>query len=226
MASQSGSAAREGGTGKRQRGVEERRLRLVKAASELIAEREDGAFSMPELAKRAGLSLATPYNLFGSKAGVLTQVCERLVDGFHRDDSWMDGLPPCERIFGVIDRLVAAYEKQGDMFRNLWKALYGLDIAEHRHLNLSVSARIVTPLVASLARDNLLVSSVPLSAIESTLVRLFDANFEMWAAQDWPPSELRRQLRLGFAMVFLGLLDPSQRAELEAVIEAESPASV
>lgn len=213
-------------TSKRQQGLEERRQRLVRAASELIAEREDGAFSMPELAKLSGLSLATPYNLFGSKAGVLGQVCERLVTGFHRDDSWMDGLPPCKRIFGVIDRLVAAYEKQGKLFRNLWKALYGLDIAEHRQLNLSVSAQIVQPLVASLARDQLLAQHVPLPAIESTLVRLFDANFEMWAAQDWPPSELRRHLRQGFAMVFLGLLDPSEQAELKAVIASETAAPI
>ena len=226
MVSQAGKSADAGGTGKRQQGVEERRLRLVRAASELLAEREDGAFSMPELAKRAGLSLATPYNLFGSKAGVLAQVCERLVEGFHRDESWMDGLPASARILGVIDRLVAAYERQGAMFRNLWKALYGLDIAEHRQLNLSVSARIVKPLLASLERDRLLLATVPLSAIELTLVRLFDACFEMWAAQDWPAAELRRQLRLGFALVFLGLLEPGARAALEDVLRDEAAASL
>lgn len=160
MTNQASNTAKRGGVGKRQQGQEERRLRLVKAASELIAERKDGVFSMPELAKRAGLSLATPYNLFGSKAGVLSQVCERLVDGFNRDDTWMDGLPPCDRIFGVIDRLSGAYERQGDMFRNLWRALYGLDVAEHRHLNLSISAQIVKPLVASLERDGLPTSAV------------------------------------------------------------------
>ena len=54
--------------GKRQQGLEDRRRRLVKAASELLAERDNGQFSMPDLAERAGVSLATPYNLFGSKA--------------------------------------------------------------------------------------------------------------------------------------------------------------
>lgn len=54
--------------GKRQQGIEERRRRLIWAAGELILENDEGAFSMPDLARRAGLSLATPYNLFGSKA--------------------------------------------------------------------------------------------------------------------------------------------------------------
>lgn len=211
--------------GKRQQGVEERRRRLVRAASELIAERDDGNFSMPELAKRAGVSLATPYNLFGSKAAVLAQVFERLVRGFRRDSAWMDGLPASERVLGVVDRLVRAYEEQGRLFRNLWKALYGLDLSEHRQLNLSLSHEIVHPLVASLSGDRLIPADVPIAAIETTLVRLFHASFEMWAAQGWTPAKLRTQLRSGFALVFLGLLDGPERDRLAAAIRAEAPHS-
>ena len=209
--------------GKRQQGVEERRRRLVRAASELIAERDDGIFSMPELAERAAVSLATPYNLFGSKAAVLAQVFERLVRGFKRDSDWMEGLPACERVLGVVDRLVAAYQEQGRLFRNLWKALYGLDLAEYRQLNLSLSHEIVHPLVASLAADQLIPPEVPPGAIESTLVRLFDASFEMWAAQDWTPAQLRTQLRTGFSLVFLGLLQGADRERLLAALCAEGP---
>ena len=204
--------------GKRQQGVEERRRRLVRAASELIAERDDGSFSMPELAKRAGVSLATPYNLFGSKAAVLAQVFERLVRGFHRDPAWMDGLSPSARIFGVIDRLIAAYDRQGQLFRNLWKALYGLDFGEQGRINRTLSNEIVHPLVASLVRDGLLPAAVPPEVVESTLVRIFDANFQHWAAQNWPPALLGDALRRSFALVFLGLVDPAERAVLLAAI--------
>lgn len=207
--------------GKRQQGIEDRRRRLVRAASELIAERDDGSFSMPELAKRAGLSLATPYNLFGSKAAVLAQVFERLVSTFHRDDEWMAGLPASERILGVIDRLIHAYDRQGRLFRNLWKALYGLDVSEHRQLNLSLSNQLVGPLVTSLAGDGLLPEGVPPLAIETTLVRVFDADFEQWASQDWSTAHLRAQLRTSFALVFLGLVDPAERARLEVVIRED-----
>lgn len=200
--------------GKRERGLEERRRRLVRAARELIAEREDGGFSMPELAERAGLSLATPYNLFGSKAAVLTQVFQGLVRSFHRDPVWMDGLPASQRILGVIDRLVLAYDEQGRLFRNLWKAFYGLNLSEHRDLNLSLSGEIIRPLVASLAADNLLPADIPVVAIENTLVRLFEASFEAWAAQDWTPDRLGTELRNGFSLVFLGLLDEPERSRL------------
>jgi len=207
---------------KRQQGVEERRRRLVRAASDLLAERDDGNFSMPELAKRAGLSLATPYNLLGSKAAVLARVFERLVRTFHRDAAWMAGLTASERIFGVIDRLIEAYDRQGRLFRNLWRALYGLDLSEHRQLNLSLSNEIVGPLVASLAGDDLLRADVPVGVIENTLVRVFDANFEQWASQDWSPEMLRSQLRSGFALVFLGLVEAGEQEKLEQVLREEA----
>ena len=209
--------------GKRQQGIEERRRRLVRAASELIHERDDGNFSMPELAKRAGLSLATPYNLFGSKAAVLTQVFDRLVRGFHRDSAWIDGLSPSERIIGVVDRLSAAYEERGRLFRNLWKALYGLDLNEQRQLNHSLSNAIIHPLVASLCSDGSIRSDVPVAVVETTLVRLFDACFEMWAAQDWPVSRLRSELLGGFSLVFLGLLDAEEAARLGTAIQVQGP---
>lgn len=205
--------------GKRQQGVEERRHRLVKAASELIAERDDGGFSMPELAARAGVSLATPYNLFGSKAALLGKVFERQVRGFNRDGSWMHGLPALDRILGVIDRLVAAYARQGRFFRNLWKALYGLELAEHRQINFSLSNEIVDPLVNGLAADGLLLAEIPASVLKMTLVRIFEANFELWAAQDWDSEQLRQQLRASFALIFHGVLGAQDRAALEAVMQ-------
>lgn len=208
--------------GKRAQGVEERRRLILRAASELIAERDDGSFSMPDLARRAGVSLATPYNLFGSKAAVLARLFDRQVQGFARSHDWMADLPPVERITGVIERLTQAYERQGGYFRNLWKALYGLDLAGHRQLNLSLSHAMVRPLVESLARDGALPPGVPLAPLETTLARLFDANFELWAAQDWSAARLRQELRTGFAFTFLGLLPAEEAQRLRAII-AETP---
>ena len=52
--------------GLRARGKDERRVRIVKAAAKLLAERGDDGFSMQELAERAGLSAATALKLYRS----------------------------------------------------------------------------------------------------------------------------------------------------------------
>jgi len=209
--------------GKRAQAIAERRRRLVKAASELIAERDEGAFSMPELAARAGLSLATPYNLFGSKAAVLGEVFARQVRGFHRDNGWMEEADPVARILGVVDRLVAAYAREPRFFRNLWKAFHTLSPGEHHQMGVPGGGHLLAPLVHSLAASGALIADVPPALVEITLIRLFEANFEQWALQGWDIDQLRAGLQASFALVFLGLLDTPCRAPLEATIRAAAP---
>ncbi|WP_418654973.1 TetR/AcrR family transcriptional regulator, partial [Acinetobacter baumannii] len=47
---------------------EARRRNIVDAAHELVRETGGAGFSMLDLARRAGVSPATPYNLLGSKS--------------------------------------------------------------------------------------------------------------------------------------------------------------
>ncbi|OYX60416.1 MAG: hypothetical protein B7Y89_16365 [Novosphingobium sp. 32-60-15] len=209
--------------GRRQQGLAERRRRLVRAAGELIGERENGNFSMPELAARASVSLATPYNLFGSKAAVLNQLFEGQVRGFNRDNTWMIGLPPAERVLGVVDRLVAAYAKDPKFYRNLVKALYSLGTAETAQFASPVGTLLVQPLIEGLTGDGLVLANVPTPVLATTLTRLFDATFERWALQDWPTERLQVELRAGFSLVFFGLFDDTAQATLAAAMQAAMP---
>ncbi|MEM7276011.1 MAG: TetR/AcrR family transcriptional regulator [Actinomycetota bacterium] len=56
---------------RREEAKEERRARIRAAAERLIRQRGDTDFSMRELAAGAGVAFATPFNLFGSKEGLL-----------------------------------------------------------------------------------------------------------------------------------------------------------
>lgn len=55
----------------------EYRRRILDAAKHLIVKHGDTSFSSKDLADAAGVSLATPYNHFGSKAGVLLELLRR-----------------------------------------------------------------------------------------------------------------------------------------------------
>lgn len=210
--------------GRRQQGIAERRRRLVRAAGELIAEKENGNFSMPELAARAGVSLATPYNLFGSKAAVLSQLFDGQIRGFIRDNSWMQGIAPAERVLAVIDRLVAVYSRKPEFFRNLIKALHALGTTENAEFAYPAGAHLLHPLVYSLVDDGCLVATVPAEVLEVTLTRLFDGAFQRWALQDWDTERLRQELRAGFALVFYGLLGSEDQAVLAEAMRAATPA--
>ena len=63
-------------TGRREAGKAERRARIIQAARDLIRDTGDAGLSMRALAARAGVSLATPYNLFGSKRAIVMAVLQ------------------------------------------------------------------------------------------------------------------------------------------------------
>ncbi len=206
--------------GRREIGLADRRKRLIKAAADLILERDNGVFSMPELAARAGLSLATPYNLIGSKAAVLSQVFDRQIRGFHSETDWHSATSPAQRALGLIDRLIGVLSRQERFFRNLWKALYSLGPNEHGKFPVPESGHLVEPLVSSLARDGLVPDVVPEAVLDATLQRVFDAAFEQWAAQDWSMERLHKELRASFALVLLGICPESDRPLLEKALSA------
>src|SRR6185295_15437479 len=75
------------GLGRREQAKAERRLRIINAARDLIRETGDTNLSMRTIAKRAKVSLATPYNLFGSKRAVVLAVLEDERDFYERFSS-------------------------------------------------------------------------------------------------------------------------------------------
>ena len=56
---------------RREEAKAERRHRIIAAARDLIKETGDTGLSMRAIAARAGVSLTTPYNLFGSKRAIV-----------------------------------------------------------------------------------------------------------------------------------------------------------
>ena len=61
---------------------EARRRHLVEAAASLIRDNGGAGFSMLQLAERAGVSQATPYNLLGSKSELLRLIVAGEFEGF------------------------------------------------------------------------------------------------------------------------------------------------
>jgi AcrR family transcriptional regulator len=64
----------------REKQMAERRGRILDAAESLIRQTGGTDFPMLALAERAEVSPTTPYNLFGSKAGVLYALLNRTMD--------------------------------------------------------------------------------------------------------------------------------------------------
>jgi AcrR family transcriptional regulator len=108
-----------------ERGKRERRERILDAAEALVREAGGVAFGMRELAERAGLSQATPFNLFGSKGAILAALVERSLEVQHRELAATRGADPMDRVLQLADRTVRAYTEDEALYRPLLRALVG-----------------------------------------------------------------------------------------------------
>ena len=198
---------------KRQQASDQRRQRIIKAATRLIAARADGNFTMQELAQEAEVSLATPYNLMGSKAAVLGLVFAHQIAGFTQAPA-PAGATVEQRLVTAVNRLVSAFARQPEFFRNLWRALSTLSPTEHKELIIPVSDGLLQPLVQSLRNDALISEEVPTSLVTITLVRVFEALFEQWAAREQDIDTLSNQLCASLALCLLGIAHPESRPGL------------
>ena len=109
----------------------ERRSRIIKAARDLIRETGDAGLSMRALAAKAGVSLATPYNLFGSKRAVLVAVLED-IKGFGTRFASFKSLDPLERILRAARLAVSYYEDDPAFYRALWTSILAASASEER----------------------------------------------------------------------------------------------
>lgn len=110
------------GASKREEGKAERRRRIVEAARALIRETGDTGLSMRAIAARANVSLATPYNLFGSKRGIVMAVLEDAREFAERFATLKD-LSAVERIFMAVRITLDYHVQDPDFYRTLWVAL-------------------------------------------------------------------------------------------------------
>src|SRR5688572_10853690 len=109
--------------GKREAGKAERRRKIIHAARDLIRETGNTGLSMRALAARAGVSLATPYNLFGSKRAILLSVLDDIRAFFDRF-SQQRSAEPMERLFTAVDICVEMYVADPAFNRAIWAALF------------------------------------------------------------------------------------------------------
>lgn len=195
----------------------ERRAKLVTAARSLLAQGGLEGFSMLDLAKRAGVSPATPYNLFGSKAAVLRDVFAAEVSGFHRAQSARFGDSPVQNILGTCDMLAGEFSRRPAFYRSLSASLSSVEPVGDLFVPLGES--LLVPLINALERDGALQAWISGPVIGHHLMQVIQALFFHWTVLDWSPERLSVELRVSIGITFLGLLRTPLQKELATALK-------
>jgi len=197
---------------------EERRQHLIRAARELLST-GDGGFSMIELARQAGLSLATPYNLFGSKAAILHAVFAAEVTGLRRSVELADPSDPPRLALGVADHIAQAFARKPDFYRNLSRSLSGLGAEEVRGLVIPVGDTLLAPLVEAMAAAGMIRPAMPHDVLVTQLSYAVNSIFILWAVLAWPEPRMSAELRVAITITLLGAVTEAPRAAFTEAVD-------
>lgn len=214
-AAPSASAHGQAAGGRREAGKAERRVRIVQAARDLLREGGGAEVSMRAIAARAGVSPATPYNLFGSKRAVLVSVLEDIRD-FGKLFASAAQLGPFERLLHAATLAVGYYERDPDFYRVLWLNLLGNQGGEDRSAIFNPKRDAFWgDLLQAAADAGLLRPGLPVDALRRTLDATFRGTMLEWAIGALPTPALQEAVTLAYLLVLRGAASPKGAVWLE-----------
>lgn len=208
---------------------EERRQRILDVTEALIRETSGTDFAMVQVARRAGMSEPTPYNLFGSKGAILYTLLNRA----------MDELALGEQAYGAVDEValhpVMAMRHAADFFIHdpvLFRPLFKYQLGEYAYAErpaymdraLDYWRKSLDGLVrdgtlecgsgsSGFSRDDI---AIPLLAQSVGLL-------DLWVQGEFSDDEFRARMTFSAALIVHPIVDGPRREKLDQVIrEAKS----
>lgn len=195
--------------GVREEGKNRRRDKITAAARSLIQSGESG-FRMRALAEEAGVSIATPYNLFGSKRAILTAVMD-----------------------ADLSRFKATLARQNadslSMFTQtvcITRELVELDPQFYRNVMLTASAQAPESdrtrllhwqqLIDNAVADGFLLTFTDSFELATHLRQLFATSLQRWATDEITLREAEAQVNYAITLSLAGLATPISKQRLQS----------
>lgn len=178
---------------------------------------------MLELAREAGFSPATPYNLFGTKAAVLSAVYEGEVGGFQQALEPLLGDDPVAALLQTAEYIGGQFTQHGNFYRNLAASMSALSMEEVRPAMVQLNNVMLGPLIEYMAAHDAFERWLAPSFLTGHLTRQLEAVFFHWATGEWSSERVTAELRFGFGMALLGALRAPLRSDLRKALKAAVP---
>jgi AcrR family transcriptional regulator len=180
---------------------------LLEAAQAIV--RETGNFDLPmrTLAARAQVSLRTPYEVFGSKNGIIRALLKSEQEEFREI---VRNYRSADRIEMFFDRTLLGmdfYAREQPFYRALFRATQAFSGGDETE-----PAREMLPVYVNMVRrateEKFLVDSVDATNVAEILTDIFAANLRTWASSDFDIWLAGQRICFGFSLVLGGAAAP------------------
>ena len=199
--------------GRREAGKAERRQRIIQAAREMIRETGDAALSMRALAERAGVSPATPYNLFGSRRAIVLAAIGDVPEFLTRFRR-LPSNDPVEPLFRAVELAVDFYVGDPFFYRTLWRAVFDASDDIRPEIYSAERDAFWRRLLDHAQAAGVFEAGVNLELLWRALDRAFSSAMLEWVVGELPDDQLALAIRHGYALVLGGAAAPDWRPVL------------
>ena len=197
-----------------------RRRAILDAARSLILDGKERDFSMLTLAEKAGVSLVTPYNLFGSKSSILLEIVrediyERIA---HVEKLASDSL--AEWVAALSATLAEVYYKNRHFYRRMIVTLVAQQNADTQRASLEFSYRIFENALKHLQARGILPDTVPVDLLARQCAHSVSGSLQQRLMQRGTEALLCREIELGLLFLLAGICADADRQMLRDRINA------
>lgn len=176
---------------------------IIHAARQLMQARNSSGFSMRTLAEVAGVSIATPYNLFGSKQAIVAAVMDADLDEL-QSALFDESKDPLEIFFHLVTVSRRFFEREPGFYKAGANALQAeTDAALANHFGLPRHA-LLCRLVGHAVQSGRLVHSVNPDSVAVALGQQFFSWIQAWARGQISLDDMELRSQYGFALVLAG----------------------
>lgn len=198
-----------------------RRAAILAAARELMNASDGVSFSMRKLAQMADVSVATPYNLFGSKQAILSALLKEDTKRLetYLEDKVSDEL---EAFFTASAVMSFVYEQHPAYHRNLLSAAFQNGGPDTRREMGASAVQLWRKLLEEAIEAGYLAGDVSPRVFAVTFGELLLINIQIWAHGLISIEEMKARNQFGASLLLLGVATKKGRERLTPYrVEAE-----
>ena len=197
----------------REEAKHKRRRQIVRAARALMQQTGDTGFSMRALAEQAGVSIATPYNLFGSKQTIMFAVLDDDLEHYQKRLAKVRG-DELDTFFKAVSVTTALFATEPSFYGAVLLAVYNDGGREFRSMFGGPRHAMWRGFVVDAIDAGYLVDEVEPDAFAINLGRSFFAAILEWANGQISLQELDAWAQYGFALSLGAMSTPRSAARL------------
>ena len=197
-----------------------RRRAILDAARALILDGKERDFSMPTLAAKAGVSLVTPYNLFGSKSNILLEIVrEDIYDKVTDIDSVSDrGL--CEWLAELSAKLALVYFRNRHFYRRMIVTIVAQENVEIQREGLEFSYGMFETPLKRMQQEGILSDVVPSHLLARHVAHSVSGSLQHRLMRRGTEDQLAREIEMGLLLLLAGISSEGERTIMRSRMAA------